>query len=205
MGAANFDSVQYIGPNVTQGAAGGSSAILGPMNKKDDEGGVGSGGREGRELVVVGRGDVGSSRVRQDAREIEGKAVGKIDRGLNVLVGVGQEDTEEDANWLAAKIAALRIFNDQDGVMNLSVNEVGGDVLAISQFTLHAKTKKGTRPSYIRAAKPDLAIPLYEHFLKVLEKEVDGKVESGVFGADMKVLIDNDGPVTILIDTKNKD
>ncbi|MFT4770526.1 MAG: D-tyrosyl-tRNA(Tyr) deacylase [Cryomorphaceae bacterium] len=144
-------------------------------------------------------------RVRKSTVEIEGKTVGKIDRGLNVLVGVGQEDTEEDANWLAAKIAALRIFNDQDGVMNLSVNEVGGDVLAISQFTLHAKTKKGTRPSYIRAAKPDLAIPLYEHFLKVLEKEVDGKVESGVFGADMKVLIDNDGPVTILIDTKNKD
>jgi D-tyrosyl-tRNA(Tyr) deacylase len=144
-------------------------------------------------------------RVRKSTVEIEGKTVGKIDRGLNVLVGVGQEDTEEDANWLAAKIAALRIFNDQDGVMNLSVNEVGGDVLAISQFTLHAKTKKGTRPSYIRAAKPDLASPLYEHFLKVLEKEVDGKVESGVFGADMKVLIDNDGPVTILIDTKNKD
>jgi D-tyrosyl-tRNA(Tyr) deacylase len=144
-------------------------------------------------------------RVRKSTVEIEGKTVGQINRGLNVLVGVGQEDTQEDANWLAAKIATLRIFNDQDGVMNLSVNEVKGDVLAISQFTLHAKTKKGTRPSYIRAAKPDLAIPLYEHFLKVLQQEVDGKVESGVFGADMKVLIDNDGPVTILIDTKNKD
>jgi D-tyrosyl-tRNA(Tyr) deacylase len=144
-------------------------------------------------------------RVRKSKVEIDGEVKGEIGVGLNVLVGVGQEDTEEDANWLAAKIAALRIFNDNDGVMNLSVNEVKGDVLAISQFTLHAKTKKGTRPSYIRAAKPDLAVPLYEHFLEVLDQEVDGKVESGVFGADMKVLIENDGPVTILIDTKNKD
>lgn len=144
-------------------------------------------------------------RVRKSTVEIDGKVKGEIGLGLNVLVGVGQEDNEADANWLSAKIAALRIFDDENGVMNLSVNEVKGDVLAISQFTLHAKTKKGTRPSYIRAAKPDIAIPLYEYFLKVLRQEVDGKVESGVFGADMKVLIDNDGPVTILIDTKNKD
>ena len=144
-------------------------------------------------------------RVRNSKVEIDGEIEGEIGLGLNVLVGVGQEDTEEDANWLAAKIVALRIFDDAEGVMNLSVNEVKGDVLAISQFTLHAKTKKGTRPSYVRAAKPDLAVPLYEHFLKALELEVNGKVASGVFGADMKVLIDNDGPVTILIDTKNKD
>lgn len=144
-------------------------------------------------------------RVGKSVVEIDGKVKGEIGRGLNVLVGVGQEDSEEDANWLAAKIAALRIFNDENGVMNLSVNEVKGDVLAISQFTLHAKTRKGTRPSYIRAAKPDVAIPLYEYFLKVLKREVFGKVESGIFGADMIVLIENDGPVTILIDTKNKD
>jgi len=144
-------------------------------------------------------------RVRNSRVEIDGEIEGEIGLGLNVLVGVGQEDTEEDANWLAAKIVALRIFDDAEGVMNLSVNEVKGDVLAISQFTLHAKTKKGTRPSYIRAAKPDLAVPLYEHFLKALELEVNGEVASGVFGADMKVLIENDGPVTILIDTKNKD
>jgi D-tyrosyl-tRNA(Tyr) deacylase len=144
-------------------------------------------------------------RVRKSKVEVGDEVKGEIGIGLNVLVGVGLDDTEEDANWLAAKIAALRIFNDKAGVMNLSVNEVKGDVLAISQFTLHAKTKKGTRPSYIRAAKPDLAVPLYEHFLKVLRHEVDGRVESGIFGAEMKVLIENDGPVTILIDTKNKD
>ncbi|MCZ4408036.1 D-aminoacyl-tRNA deacylase [Cryomorphaceae bacterium 1068] len=144
-------------------------------------------------------------RVRKSKVEIDDEVKGEIGTGLNVLVGVGQDDTEEDANWLAAKIATLRIFNDKDGLMNLSVNEVRGDVLAISQFTLHAKTKKGTRPSYIRAAKPDLAVPLYEHFLKVLQHEVFGRVESGIFGADMKVMIENDGPVTILIDTKNKD
>jgi len=144
-------------------------------------------------------------RVRKSSLEINGKVEGEIGQGLNVLLGVGQDDSEEDANWLAAKIGSLRIFDDNEGLMNLSVNEVKGDVLAISQFTLHAKTKKGTRPSYIRAAKPDLAVPLYEHFLKVLKVEVQGRVESGVFGADMKVLIENDGPVTILIDTKNKD
>ena len=144
-------------------------------------------------------------RVRKSTVEIDGEVKGEIGQGLNVLVGVGREDTEDDANWLAAKISALRIFNDDEGVMNLSVNEIKGDILAISQFTLHAKTKKGTRPSYIRAAKPEQAVPLYEHFLKVLRHEVVGRVESGVFGADMKVLIDNDGPVTILIDTKNKD
>lgn len=144
-------------------------------------------------------------RVRKSSVEIDGSVEAEIGQGLNVLVGVGQDDSQEDANWLAAKIGTIRIFNDSEGLMNLSVNEVGGDVLAISQFTLHAKTKKGTRPSYIRAAKPDVAVPLYEHFLKKLKVEVQGKVESGVFGADMKVLIENDGPVTILIDTKNKD
>jgi D-tyrosyl-tRNA(Tyr) deacylase len=144
-------------------------------------------------------------RVRESHVEIEGKITGEIGKGLNVLVGIGRDDGEEDAEWLAAKLAALRIFDDADGVMNLSVNEIGGEVLAISQFTLHAKTRKGTRPSYIRAAKPDQAIPLYDHFLKALRSEVKGRVIAGVFGADMKVLIDNDGPVTILIDTKNKE
>ena len=144
-------------------------------------------------------------RVRESHVEIDGKIEGEIGPGLNVLIGVGKGDEKEDAEWLAAKIASLRIFDDNEGLMNLSVNDVQGDVLAISQFTLHAKTKKGTRPSYIRAAKPDLAIPLYQHFLKVLSMEVSGRVQSGVFGADMKVMIDNDGPVTIIIDTKNKE
>jgi len=144
-------------------------------------------------------------RVIKSKVEINGKIEGEIGRGLNVLIGIGRDDTKEDAEWLAAKVAALRVFDDEAGVMNLSVNEIEGEVLAISQFTLHAKTKKGTRPSYIRAAKPDQAIPLYNHFIELLEKEVKGKVESGIFGADMKVLIENDGPVTILIDTKNKE
>ncbi|MEM9051541.1 MAG: D-aminoacyl-tRNA deacylase [Bacteroidota bacterium] len=143
-------------------------------------------------------------RVRKSSVEINGKIKSEIGTGLNVLVGVGLEDSREDADWLAAKISTLRIFDDDEGVMNLSINQVRGEVLAISQFTLHAKTKKGSRPSYVRAAKPDIAIPLYEYFLDRLQWEIEGKVASGVFGADMKVLIDNDGPVTIIIDTKDK-
>ena len=143
-------------------------------------------------------------RVRKSSVEIDGKIKAEIGAGFNILVGIGLEDSREDADWLAAKISTLRVFNDDEGVMNLSINQVRGEVLAISQFTLHAKTKKGSRPSYIRAAKPDIAIPLYEYFLDRLQWEIEGKVASGVFGADMKVLIDNDGPVTIIIDTKDK-
>lgn len=135
---------------------------------------------------------------------VEGQTIGEIQTGLMVLVGIETADTEEDADWLAAKIGALRIFDDADGVMNLSVNEVEGRVLAVSQFTLHAKVKKGTRPSYIRAAKPDVAVPLYEYFVLRLAAEIRAGVETGEFGADMKVHLVNDGPVTIWIDTKNK-
>jgi D-tyrosyl-tRNA(Tyr) deacylase len=144
-------------------------------------------------------------RVRHSSVEIGGKLEAEIGIGFNVLVGIGKDDNSEDVEWLAAKIAALRIFDDENGQMNLSINQVNGDVLIISQFTLHAKTKKGTRPSFIRAAKPDQAIPLYEQFLKEMEVQVEGSVLSGMFGADMKVSIQNDGPVTIVIDTKNKE
>lgn len=136
---------------------------------------------------------------------VDGKITGAVDYGLLVFVGIEDADTEEDAEWLAKKISSLRIFNDQDGVMNLSVNDVDGKVLVVSQFTLHAKTKKGNRPSYIHAAKPELAIPLYEKFKALLSANVAGGVESGIFGADMKVSLINDGPVTILMDTKNKE
>ena len=144
-------------------------------------------------------------RVSEAAVDIGGKRVGEIGTGLLVLLGVEDADTREDAEWLARKIAALRVFDDAEGVMNLSVNEVGGSVLVVSQFTLHAKVKKGSRPSYIRAAKPDTAVPLYEYFVGVLRTEVNGGVETGEFGADMKVSLLNDGPVTIWIDTKNKE
>jgi D-tyrosyl-tRNA(Tyr) deacylase len=144
-------------------------------------------------------------RVSRSSVEIGGELEAEIEVGLNVLVGVGIDDSMADVEWLAAKIAALRIFNDENGQMNLSVNQVKGEVLVISQFTLHAKTKKGTRPSYIKAAKPDIAIPLYENFLKEMKSQIEGRVLSGKFGADMKVEIQNDGPVTIVIDTKNKE
>lgn len=136
---------------------------------------------------------------------VDEKITGEIKSGLLVFVGIEDADTEEDAEWLAKKIGGLRVFNDQDGVMNLSVNDVGGKVLVVSQFTLHAKTKKGNRPSYIQAAKPEIAIPLYEKFKLLLSANVMSGVESGIFGADMKVHLVNDGPVTILIDTKNKE
>lgn len=128
----------------------------------------------------------------------------EIGRGLLVLVGVEEADTEEDISWLAAKIVALRIFNDAEGVMNLSVKDVGGDIIVVSQFTLHASTKKGNRPSYIKAAKPPVAIPLYEGFVSAVENELGKKIGTGIFGADMKVNLLNDGPVTIIMDTKNK-
>lgn len=144
-------------------------------------------------------------RVSQASVEIGGKLHAAIEHGLLVLVGVEAADTEDDAAWLSRKLATLRIFNDGEGVMNLSVNEVKGQVLVISQFTLHAKTKKGTRPSYVRAAHPDHAIPMYEAFVDALQMDVTGAVRSGVFAADMKVQLVNDGPVTILIDTQKKD
>ncbi len=128
----------------------------------------------------------------------------KIGKGLLVLAAFIDDDTEEDLEWTAKKIAAMRIFDDEDGVMNLSVKDVGGEVLAVSQFTLYASTVKGNRPSYIKAAKPDVAIPLYEKFLQKLEENLQKSVEKGIFGADMKVGLINDGPVTIIVDSKLK-
>jgi D-tyrosyl-tRNA(Tyr) deacylase len=129
----------------------------------------------------------------------------KIDHGLLVFLGIEIEDTEEDAFWLASKIAALRIFSDENGVMNKSIIDSGGEVIVVSQFTLHAKTKKGNRPSYMKAAKLEKSIPLYEQFKKNLSLAIGSLVRSGVFGADMKISLVNDGPVTIIIDTKNKE
>lgn len=127
-----------------------------------------------------------------------------IGHGLLVLVAFIDEDTDEDLLWTARKIAAMRIFDDENGVMNLSVRDVDGEVLAVSQFTLYASTVKGNRPSYIKAAKPDVAIPLYERFLRILENELEKPIGKGIFGADMKVELLNDGPVTIIVDSKLK-
>ena len=131
--------------------------------------------------------------------------VAKIEQGLLVLLGIEIEDAKEDTLWLASKIAALRIFSDKKGVMNKSITETGGEVIVVSQFTLHAKTKKGNRPSYIKAARPEQAIPLYQQFKEDLALAIGRQVQSGEFGAEMKVSLINDGPVTILIDTKNKE
>jgi len=136
---------------------------------------------------------------------INKKTVSEIKTGLLILVGIENEDTTEDIDWLTKKIVNLRIFNDENDVMNKSLLEVNGDVIVVSQFTLHASTKKGNRPSYIKAAKPEIAIPLYENFVSTIEKQLNKNVGTGVFGADMKVSLVNDGPVTILIDSKNKD
>ena len=130
---------------------------------------------------------------------------GKIDAGLLVLVGFEETDTQGDIAWMSGKITRLRIFGDDSGNMNLSVSDVGGEILLISQFTLHASTKKGNRPSFIKAAKPDLAIPLYEQFIQQLEIDLGKSIQTGEFGADMKVALINDGPVTITIDSKNKE
>lgn len=135
---------------------------------------------------------------------IGGQQTASIPGGLVVLVGIEDADTEEDIDWLSLKIVNLRIFNDGNGVMNLSVKDVGGSLLVVSQFTLHASTKKGNRPSYIKAAKPDVAVPIYEKFIRALEQSMGKAIHTGVFGADMQVHLVNDGPVTILIDTKNK-
>jgi D-tyrosyl-tRNA(Tyr) deacylase len=136
---------------------------------------------------------------------IENKVVAEIQNGLLLLVGIEDADTQEDIDWLCQKIANLRIFSDENQVMNLSVKDVGGDVIVVSQFTLHSLTKKGNRPSYIKASKPEIAIPLYDKFIQKLEFNLEKKVQTGVFGADMKVGLVNDGPVTILIDTKNRE
>lgn len=128
----------------------------------------------------------------------------KINKGLLVLVGIEDSDNEEDISWLASKVVNLRIFNDAHGVMNVSVKDDGGDIIVVSQFTLHASTKKGNRPSYIKASKPPVAIPLYEKFVAAVSSELGKPVQTGEFGADMKVELLNDGPVTIVIDTKNK-
>ncbi|MFE3847366.1 D-aminoacyl-tRNA deacylase [Flavobacterium sp. LB3P45] len=136
---------------------------------------------------------------------IDKKVVADIQKGLLVLVGIEDTDAQEDSNWLVGKITNLRIFGDENDVMNLSVKDIDGDIIVVSQFTLHASTKKGNRPSYIKASKPEVAIPLYENFVKRLEIELGKKVQTGVFGADMKVLLLNDGPVTIQIDSKNKE
>ena len=144
-------------------------------------------------------------RVTNASVTVEAKVVSEIQKGLLVFVGIEEADTQEDLDWLVTKITQLRIFNDENEVMNLSVQDIDGDVLVVSQFTLHAATKKGNRPSYIKAAKPDFAIPMYERFVKALELKLGKKVPTGIFGADMKVLLLNDGPVTILIDSKNRE
>ena len=144
-------------------------------------------------------------RVSKASVRINGEIKSEITKGLLVLLGVENEDNIEDVGWLSGKISRLRIFDDSEGVMNRSITEVGGDVLCISQFTLHAKTKKGNRPSYIHAAKSDIAIPLYEQFNKQLSNDISKEVKTGEFGEEMQVELINDGPVTIIIDTKNKE
>ena len=135
----------------------------------------------------------------------DGQLTGSIEKGLLLLIGVEESDTEEDGKWLSNKVVNMRIFSDEEGLMNKSLLDVNGDILAISQFTLHARTKKGNRPSFIKAARPEQAIPLYEAFVKECETLTGRKVECGVFGADMKVELVNDGPVTIIIDSKQRD
>jgi D-tyrosyl-tRNA(Tyr) deacylase len=143
-------------------------------------------------------------RVSEAAVKIDGNIVGEISKGLLVLLGIAQEDNEQDALYLIQKLINLRIFSDADGKMNLSVQDCGGELLVVSQFTLYADTKKGNRPSYIRAARPEHAIPLYEFFLQELQKQFQGPIQTGQFGADMKVSLINDGPVTIIIDSRGE-
>ena len=144
-------------------------------------------------------------RVSEASVTIEGKVVSEIKNGLLILVGIVAEDTQEDIDWLSNKIVNLRIFDDENGVMNKSLLDIDGEAIVVSQFTLHANTKKGNRPSYIKAAKPDVAIPLYQAFISQLELDLGKQVQTGEFGADMKVKLLNDGPVTIIIDSKNRD
>ncbi|MBQ5815517.1 MAG: D-tyrosyl-tRNA(Tyr) deacylase [Flavobacteriales bacterium] len=144
-------------------------------------------------------------RVKRACVTADGVLTASIGVGLMVLVGIVEEDTQSDADWLAGKIVRMRIFDDEAGVMNRSVADVGGDITVVSQFTLHALTARGNRPSYIRAARRDVAIPLYEYFLKAVEKELGKDVSAGIFGADMQVELINDGPVTIIIDSQNRE
>lgn len=144
-------------------------------------------------------------RVTEASVTIDGKVKSSIGAGLLVLLGVEDADAKEDIEWLSAKIVNLRVFNDENGVMNVSVKDAGGNIIIVSQFTLHASTKKGNRPSYIKAAKPETAIPLYEKFVQQMSDDLEKPVLTGEFGADMKVCLLNDGPVTIIIDTKNKE
>jgi D-tyrosyl-tRNA(Tyr) deacylase len=143
-------------------------------------------------------------RVSSASVTIETEIVANIQGGLLVLVGIEDEDSLEDINWLSQKIINLRIFGDENEVMNLSVKDIQGDIIIVSQFTLHASTKKGNRPSYIKASKPEIAVPLYEKFVEQMELELGKKIQTGKFGADMKVAMVNDGPVTLIIDSKNK-
>lgn len=144
-------------------------------------------------------------RVAQSSVTVNKEVCGSINKGLLVFLGIEDADTEEDIAWLSNKIINLRIFDDEQGVMNLSVKDIDGEILLISQFTLHASTKKGNRPSYSKASKPDFAIPVYEKTILQLQNELGKKIETGIFGADMNVQLLNDGPVTIIIDTKNKE
>jgi D-tyrosyl-tRNA(Tyr) deacylase len=143
-------------------------------------------------------------RVSEASVTIEGEIHGKISKGLMLLVGFEAEDSREDLDWMAGKILNMRIFSDEEGKMNLSLLDIKGELMIVSQFTLHASTKKGNRPSFIRAAKPDLAIPLYESFISLLDNQTESQVQTGKFGADMKVALVNDGPVTIVIDSIDK-
>jgi D-tyrosyl-tRNA(Tyr) deacylase len=144
-------------------------------------------------------------RVSEASVTIDSQIVAQINQGLLILVGIEETDTLGDCNWLVSKIVYLRIFGDEKNVMNLSVKDCDGEIIVVSQFTLHALTKKGNRPSYIKAAKPEIAIPMYEKFIQLLELELGKKIQTGQFGTDMKVALVNDGPVTIIIDSKNKE
>lgn len=144
-------------------------------------------------------------RVTKATVHIEDNAYAEISKGLCILLGIEEDDSEADADWLAGKVAGLRIFSDQNGLMNLSINDIQGELMVISQFTLFASTKKGNRPSFIRSARPEKAIPLYEYFIRKLEGIVKVVIKTGRFGADMQIELINDGPVTIIIDSKNKE
>jgi D-tyrosyl-tRNA(Tyr) deacylase len=144
-------------------------------------------------------------RVKEASVSVQGVKISEIQKGLLILVGVETQDTQQDIDWLVAKVAKLRIFEDPDGAMNVSLHDIDADVIVVSQFTLHASTKKGNRPSFIKAAKPEVAIPLYQEFVDSLEKQLDKKIQTGQFGAMMDVALINDGPVTITIDSKNKE
>ncbi len=144
-------------------------------------------------------------RVTQASCTVDGKITGEIKNGFLVLLGIEDADTDEDLQWLAQKIASMRVFGDENGLMNKALADVNGDILLISQFTLFASTKKGNRPGFTRAARPDKAIPIYEQMIKALEELTNKRVATGIFGADMKIILLNDGPVTIIMDTKDKD